>query len=235
MVQTIEAAFREFHSELTPSSAETEAAKSHRESIRKCLHNAFTVNRFFRMGSFGNGTSIRNFSDVDILANLLHSSLPANSITALTNVRDVLANRFPRTGVRVNSPAVYVPFGGDRSEDTEVVPSTYRSKHGEHELFNIANGSGGWTIASPTLHNEYVSNANRRLNNKVKPLVRFIKAWKFYNNVPILSFFLELYVAKYSQNESSIIYHLDVKRIFGELWQNQLSGITDPVGGIGIH
>ncbi len=71
---------------------------------------------------------------------------------------------------------------------------------------------------------------NKRLNGKVKPLVRFVKAWKFYNNVPVLSFYLELRVAKYAQGESVIVYGIDVERVFRQLEDIDLARIQDPMG-----
>lgn len=71
---------------------------------------------------------------------------------------------------------------------------------------------------------------DKQLNNKVKPLIRFLKAWKYYRNVPILSFYLELYVAKYAREQTSILYYWDVHRILKNLWGAQLSAIQDPMG-----
>jgi len=58
MAKTVKEGFRIFHSRLTPTGGESEAAKSHRASIEACLKKNFEITRFFRTGSFGNGTSI---------------------------------------------------------------------------------------------------------------------------------------------------------------------------------
>ena len=68
MPQTIHEGFRDFLTTLTPRSTESQAAKNHRASIEACLRNNFGLKRFVRIGSFGNGTSISGFSDVDYLA-----------------------------------------------------------------------------------------------------------------------------------------------------------------------
>lgn len=87
--------------------------------------------------------------------------------------------------------------------------------------------------ASPDVHNAYVAAVNDRLSKKVKPLVRFIKAWKYYCNVPISSFYLELWVARYATTQSVILYSIDVKTIFQGLWNTQLGAIPDPEGVAG--
>jgi hypothetical protein len=58
MPRTIDEGFRDFLAGLTPSDLESEKAQKHRASIESCLKNNFTLKRFFRTGSFGNGTSI---------------------------------------------------------------------------------------------------------------------------------------------------------------------------------
>jgi hypothetical protein len=83
---------------------------------------------------------------------------------------------------------------------------------------------------SPEAHIHYVTEVNRSLSSKVKPLIRFIKAWKYFRDVPISSFYLEMRVAKYATAESSIIYDIDVKRVLKMLWDNQLAAIQDPMG-----
>ena len=84
--------------------------------------------------------------------------------------------------------------------------------------------------ASPDAHNAYVATINEKLGGKVKPLIRFIKAWKCYRDVPISSFYLELRVAKYAYSESSIIYDIDVKRVLCQLRDCNLADMQDPMG-----
>lgn len=228
--RTIDEGFREFLKKLTPTATETEAAKSHRASIKACLESNFGLNRFVRIGSFGNGTSISGYSDVDYLACLPTKQFSQSSTYSLSKVRDVLNARFPNTGVRVSCPAISVPFGKTKSEAHEIVPADYlRDSHG-YQVYDIADCSGGWMNSSPDAHNAYVKSVDDKLGGKVKPLIRFIKAWKYYQNVPISSFYLELRVAKYADSESSIIYEHDVKRILCGLRDNGLSKMQDPMG-----
>jgi hypothetical protein len=104
--------FEEFHKRLIPSATESEAAKNHIKSIEECLKINFGLLRFFRSGSFGNGTSIQNYSDVDYFASLPDASIKDDSSKTLSDVAAALRRRFPTTlGIRVDSPAVVVPFG----------------------------------------------------------------------------------------------------------------------------
>lgn len=229
MPRTINQGFLDFLTQLTPTATETQAAKNHRESIETCLKNNFGLNRFVRIGSFGNGTSISGYSDVDYLACLPTNQLSQSSTYSLSKVRDALDTRFPKTGVRVNCPAISVPFGTKKSEAHEIVPADYLLE-GKYKIYDIADCAGGWMNACPDAHNAYVKSVDDKLGGKVKPLIRFIKAWKYYQNVPISSFYLELRVAKYADGEQTIIYDIDVKQILCWLRDNELPKMQDPMG-----
>ena len=231
MAKTVDEGFREFHGTLTPTRGESQAAKSHRASIETCLKNSFEITRFFRTGSFGNGTSIRGYSDVDYFACIPTKNLKQNSVTTLQEVREVLIDRFQDTDISIRTPAVKVRFGTDASESTEVVPADFiqRDKDGNH-IYKIADGDGGWKRSSPDAHNNYVDEVDRKLGDKVKPLVRLLKTWKYYRDVPIQSFYLEMRVAKYASQEEFIAFSWDVRNILKLLWDNQLAALQDPKG-----
>lgn len=231
MASTVEEGFREFLTGLTPTAKETEAAASHRASIKACLDTNLGVTHFFRTGSFGNGTSISGYSDVDYFAGIPTEKLKRSSTNSLSMVRDALNTRFPNTGVRVSCPAVTVPFGTNKEETTEVVPADYKrtTKEG-YRVFDIADCAGGWIEASPDAHNAYVRDVDAKRAGKVKALVRFLKAWKYYCQVPISSFYLELRVAKYASGEDSIVYPIAVKNVFKLLSDNALAKMQDPQG-----
>jgi hypothetical protein len=230
MPRTIDEGFRDFLVSLAPSDVESEKAQEHRASIESCLKNNFTLKRFFRTGSFGNGTSIYSYSDVDYFASVATSELKENSAATLRQFREVLEERFPNTGVHVSSPAVQVPFGTGANEVHEITPADFVEERSGNKIYEIADGSGGWMKSSPDAHKYYVHKINEKLGWKVKPLIRFLKAWKYFKQVPISSFYLELRVAKYAEGESSISYDIDVKRVFSSLWDGQLAALQDPAG-----
>ena len=229
--RTVNQGFTTFLQRLTPTSGESTAAKNHRASIKTCLEGNFDMTSFFRTGSFGNGTSISGYSDVDYFAEIPACNLKVNSTLALREVKDALAKRFPNTGVSVSCPAVMVPFGTDAKESTEVTPADYiKTTEDEYRVYDISDCSDGWMRSSPDAHNAYVREVNEDLGFKVKPLIRFIKAWKYYRNVPISSFYLELRVTKYAEDGSSIVYAEDVKGVLSYLDSIDLRDMQDPKG-----
>jgi hypothetical protein len=167
---------------------------------------------------------------VDYLACLPTDQLTQTSTASLTKVRNALDTRFPYTGVHVDCPTVVVPFGNKKSETTEIVPADYLKEDSSFKVYDIPDCSGGWMHASPDAHNAYVQMVDNKFGGKVKPLIRFIKAWKCFRSVPISSFYLELRVAKYASGESSIVYDIDVKRILCQLRDCKLASMRDPMG-----
>lgn len=234
MAKTISEAFDIFHQRLTPNTTEENATASHRESIENCLKPNHKMTHFFKTGSNGNGTSISGYSDTDYFAVLPTEQFTTDSYYSLTKVKETLDTRFPRTGVRISSPAVVIPFGQSRWEDIEVTPADYVETANGYDIYEIADGNRGWMKASPDAHNAYVRAVNTKLSNKVKPLIRFMKAWKYYRNVPINSFFLELRTTKFASDESSIIYSIDIKNLLKNMLNSELASIQDPTGVSGL-
>ncbi len=230
MTRNIDQGFERFLGRLTPTDEESELAKSHRSSISSRLKTSFGLRRFARIGSFGNGTSISGYSDVDYLASLSRDTLTNNSTYSLAKIRADLAARFTTSNVHVDCPAIVIPFGTKKSETTEIVPADYVGEETGFYVYDIADGQGGWMRACPDAHIDYVARIDKRLGGKLKPLIRFIKAWKYYQNVPISSFYLELKITKYAEYEKSIVYGIDLKSVLSLLLSNDLAAIQDPVG-----
>lgn len=231
MQRSVPEGFEDFLTKLRATSAETDGARSHRESIHRCLVNEYGyLKRFVRIGSFGNGTNVGRFSDVDYLAVLPSSALTTVSSISMIKVRNVLANRFCATGVRIDCPAITLPFGSGGSDRTEIVIADYITDYNGFPVYDIPDCQGGWMVASPDSHNHYVDQQDRRLAWRVKPLIRLIKAWKYLRSAPISSFYLEMRVAKYCSTKKAILYEFDIRRVFKMLWDCQLADMRDPVG-----
>ncbi|MGD2066554.1 MAG: nucleotidyltransferase [Candidatus Bathyarchaeota archaeon] len=234
MPKTVEQGFNEFLSRLTPSAVESDAAKRHRRSIKNCLSSKLWVSRFFRTGSFGNGTSICGYSDVDYFAVTNMWRTYFTSSTVLRSFKKTLKRRFPKTQVKQSSPAVVISFGKDHSEITEIVPAidTGKIKKGYH-IYAMPDGKGQWMKTSPRAHNEWITQLNKKVGRKLKPLIRFVKAWKYYRNIPISSFYIEVQVSKYAQDKDSINYSVDLRNILDIMLKRQLKTMRDPTGVTG--
>lgn len=235
MPKTLVEGFDAFLTRLIPLTSEHNKATSHRNSVESCMVNNFDCYEFFETGSFGNGTGIRHHSDTDYFAVCKSAKLYNDSAYSLRRVKEALQSTFWQTeGIEVRSPAVRIPFGTYASETIELTPCTFNgtisTPVGNYASYDIPDREGGWMKSSPKAHNAYVKREDDRLNGKLKHLIQLIKAWKYYNNVPIGSFYLELRVTKYAEGEKSIVYDIDVKSFIKWLYDNNLPKIQDPMG-----
>lgn len=230
MADSVEQGFERFLLDLRHSRVESAAAATHRTSIYAKLQDSFGASNLFRTGSFGNGTNISGYSDVDYFVTIPTNNLKADSSVTLAHVANALRERFPTTpNIRVNGPAVQIPFGLDGAERTEIVPAdaTGRTILGFRQ-FDMPDSEGGWKFSAPESHNAYVTEMDKRLGGRVKPFIRLLKAWKYIRNVPIRSFYLELFSARYANSEQAIVYDIDISRVLTQLHQTQLAAFYDP-------
>jgi hypothetical protein len=229
MATTISAAFDQLLGCLSTTPSETQAAKDHRASIEEKLREEFGLVSFFRAGSFENGTHVFGGSNVDYFAVIPEISTRPDSHRLLLNVAAALRTRFPNTGVRVDSPAVVLPFGQDSSESTKVMPALElgSTKLGP-EQFMLPDGSGDWMLTSPHACNEYVRAIDEAHGGKAKSLIRILKGWKHLRNVPISSFYLELVAAEYAKTQDTIIYDIDLRNIFAKILETDLASYPGP-------
>lgn len=234
MARTVDQGFQLFLSWQEPLASESAKALSHRYSARACLDNNFECYGFTETGSFGNGTGVRHYSDVDYFASIPTKNLTANSANFLRKLKSAFQATFWNTqGIEVNTPAVVIPFGKYASENLEVTPCAYNGMTdttlGKFPKYQIPDGNGGWMYSSPQAHNAYVKQVDKKLNGKLKPIIKLVKAWKFMNNVPIISFYVELRVTSILSDRAISSYDQALYLVFRELYRLQLAAIQDPM------
>lgn len=230
MVKTVDAAFETLIGWIKPTEVENSTAASHRASIDACLRSNFGMTSFFRAGSFGHGTSVSSWSDVDYFAVIPDSRLPSDSSVALRKVKEALEGRFSRTDVYVNSPAVAVKFGTTTSERHEITPAILYSSGPYFNVYKIPDRSGGWMLSCPDGHNGYTDVQNNKLNGKAKQLIRLVKLWNYHSDARIRSIYLELRTSEYLSDENVVVYPLDFKIMLNRLSGKSLAGMQDPLG-----
>lgn len=227
---TVHDAFTQFSASLRTQAYETQAAASHRTSIESRLQASFGMSAFFRTGSFGNGTNVTGYSDVDYFAVIPTENLKGDSGATLAALANDLRLRFPTTsGIRVDNPGVIIPFGLDGAEATEIVPVDLTGQtHLGFRQFDMPDGSGGWKFSAPESHKAYMKSLDDDLGGNARRLVRIVKAWKYFRGVQIKSFYLEMFVARYCKTESIILFEHDVRTVLRLLVEGGLAPIIDP-------
>lgn len=235
MAKSVQEGFDTFHGWLIPTDAQRESGASHRASVNAALESRLTVQNFFETGSFSHGTGVRNYSDIDALVSL-GGTKPSGTYTALTNVKSALEARFPSTTIEIRRPAVVVKFAGGY-ETWEIIPGYYTgNKSGDHLIYDIPgpDTNDPYIKSAPKAHLAYVNESNKTpVTGKAKRLARFIKAWKYYRNVPISSFYLEMRCAQHVRSISTYIDVHDVCLLLEKLEGHALAAMNDPEGAVG--
>src|SRR5439155_17813688 len=54
--------------------------------------------------------------------------------------------------------------------------------------------------------------------------------WKYYRDVPISSFYLEIRTTNYAAGENTIVYSIDVKNVLARMHDSGLARLQDPMG-----
>lgn len=234
MAKNVDEAFEILIGRLKPSETETTSAASHRASIEACLKNKFDMTSMFRSGSFGHGTSISGYSDVDYFANIPSKKIWPSSNYSLQQVKSALQERFSLTSITVRSPVIIIPFGSNGGEHHEIAPAWNNGTKNGYNIYSIPDRADGWMDASPNAHNAWVNMINDKHSKKVKQLIRLVKYWNFMNDGRIRSFYLELRTAEFANSEKSILYRYDVKSVFATLISSGLAGMQDPQGISGL-
>jgi hypothetical protein len=178
---------------------------------------------------------VRGHSDIDVLVSL-RDPKPESSYTALNWVKDVLSQRFPRTTVLIRRPAIVVKFG-DGYETWEVIPGFLTTRGTSDQLvYDIPGAStgAGWIDAAPKEHLAYVNECNQKPNKgDAKGLARLVKAWKYYRNVPVSSFYLEMRCAQHVATQTTYIAVWDLCLVLEKMNTHELAAMNDPKSASG--
>ena len=231
--RTVNQAFEDFLARLIPTDAQREAGIGHRATVKAALEAKLKVNTFFETGSFSHGTGVRGYSDIDALVSI-GNTRPDSSDTALSWVKGALQARFPLTEVVVRRPAVVIKFAGGY-ETWEVIPGFLTGRGGKDQyVYDIPGPASGWIDSAPQEHLAYVNSWNSKPHKgDAKDLSRLVKAWKYYNNLPISSFYLEMRSAQHVANQEQYVHVYDVCQVLEELNKLQLGAMNDPSGATG--
>lgn len=232
----ISESFQLLISRIQPLETELQAARQHLATIRTRLETEFEVSKCFPIGSFARGTSIRGFSDTDLLAVFRKTVFTwgdnlINSDTALEKVRVALAERYPNSDVYKDGIAIAVSFSDGRHVD--VVPGVFDSMFKEKwPVYLIPDGSGIWMQTSPSLYDAYLSDANTASGGKMIYVAQLMKFWRECREprIPLSSFHIEMVLA-YEEVCKGVKSYADcMLEILRSLARRECRAMRDPYG-----
>lgn len=186
----------------------------------------------FESGSWSHGTVIAARSDVDFMVWGRYPR-PARPSTALERIRDALdaSVGIDVYRVMVSSPVVAVEFFS--GPHFELARRTSNTSWGDVDVFSIPGRGDEWVLSAPTAHLAYVNRQNDRLNRKLKPLIRLLRAWKHFSGAPISSFYLEMRATEYAAGETLILYEIDLSAVLRKIVEAGARDMNDPLGIVG--
>ncbi len=228
--RTVEDGFHELIKKLNPKFSEPEYSESNLHLIEKLLQDNFDMSYMIRYGSGGHGTHIARYSAIDCFAVIPKDKLHEDSLKSLEKIHEILLPEFPDATIREGRPAIIVQFGGRTSDKHCIVPAYEIGEKNGQDVFGIPGPSGRWIQSCPGGHSAWINKLNDNLNKRLRNMIRVIKAWNYYNDQPLWSFYIELCVADYFKSDYSILFSVDVRNFLKYLHQRGLKPFEGSVG-----
>jgi hypothetical protein len=198
-MSTVAERFNKFLSSIQLTSAQIQDAQTKYNGVCKKLHDYYYVSSYngstkLLVGSYGKKTAIAPPTDIDVLFIMpceefdrYNSNTGNGQSQLLQDIKNILLEKYPDTYMRGDGQVVMVNFV---SYNVEVIPG-FLLENGNYYIPNTHFG-GSWKEASPKSEMESLTNSNKRSNGNTIKLIKMIKAWKYYCNVPIKSLVIEL-------------------------------------------
>lgn len=219
--------FDGFVSNIQLTETQLKDAQTKHTNVRNTLHDAFYSTAYsgstsFLVGSYGKATAVRPPSDIDIMFILppnefyRYDNLQGNKQSILLqNIKSILLKTYTNTDLRADGQVVSVPFV---SFAVEVVPC-FELTNGNFNICNT-NSGGSWKEVAPKADMKSLTESNARSNGNTVKLIKMMKVWKRYCNVPIKSFAIELLAKELLANwtyydKSSVYYDWMVRDFLG--------------------
>jgi len=225
--------FRAFCNNLTVNNTSDISARY--KAITKRLNIDFwnsdsdTYHSFY-VGSYGRGTAIRYFHDLDMLFRMPYSyyerykNYVGNGQSALLQeVRKSIQTTYWNTEVGGDGQVVVVRFSDDMR--FEVVPAF--SNNDDSFTYPDSNNGGSWKVTNPLAEIEAVRKTDSECNYNLKMLCRMARAWRRYWDVPMGGLLIDTlansFIKTWSYRDKSYLYYDFMSRDFFDYMANQNS------------
>jgi len=200
----VERRFRAFLSNIKLTADQMADGRTKIANAVKCLNKHYRSvdsdsEHYMLGGSWGKLTYVRPPRDIDLIY-----FLPVETYTCyaertgniqsqlLQEVKGVLAGTFSQTAMRADGQVVMVGFN---SYMVEVVPAFWL-QNGQVWICD-SNQSGRYKTIDPVMELKRFDEADTKWNSNARDLVRMLKTWQAFCNVPIPSFILECLVLEF--------------------------------------
>jgi hypothetical protein len=193
---TVTEAFDTFKSELELPDSKREQASKAQQDIRARLANHLYVPDSLLTGSYARYTKIYPLDDIDIILKrntdrvaLRHDGGGVSPTQALDEVADAIRKAYPLTATikkqsrSINAQIKGLDFGFD------LIPAWMRTPDG---YWIPDTDSNSWIPTNPEWHAQLMTDANAKLQLRLKPVIKMVKHWNRNNYELLRSFHIEL-------------------------------------------
>nr|WP_095972616.1 nucleotidyltransferase [Rhodococcus erythropolis] len=203
--------FEKFVSNISLTQIERDEATARSNAVAKKLHDhyyptrAYTGDTKLLIGSHGKRTRVRPVRDVDMIFRIPPATFTrfndyaSNGQSALLQeIRSVLRTRFPSTNVKGDGPIVLVDFANGHT--VEVLPAWHYTNAAEEiDRYWIPHtrDGGSWKLSSYAAEFRNVDDSDRASAGQTRRLIKMMKVWQQYCNVPVKSLCLELRAVRF--------------------------------------
>lgn len=201
---SVSSRFEAFLSNISLTDAQKAAGAERRASVVRVLNARYwgvdsgTSNSKY-VGSWAKITRIRPPRDVDVIFTLPKSIYDRFQARAgnrqsqlLQEVKAALLVRFPNTDIRGDGPVVKIPF---TEYNVELAPAF--SLQGGGYWVCMTDSGGYYKKADYNAEFDVIKSSGDRTNNNTRNLIRMMKRWQGYCDVPLKSFWIELIAVEF--------------------------------------
>lgn len=200
--------------DLTPRAADQRCAEARLAPLADALAHRYAPLHLAPIGSLGHGTSLPGHTVLDALVVVPADRLKIDSAAMLQAIAAELRERLPTAGVAISPPAVVVHRAAGAADACALIPAepTGRSVHGA-PVYHIPGRAGGWMRSGPQAYRAWVDAEDRRLDGRLKPLVRILKAWSHADATGLRSLWIELRTTQWASEQAVIRYPVAVSGV----------------------
>lgn len=236
--------FQTLLARVQPTVNDGKAIDRHFNAIASRLNKSFTVKDYVPTGSYARGSSIHGHSDADLFVVIAREDVrwgqrQMSSNTILEQFRQDLMGRYPdpATVVKKDVHCITITFSDAKVDVVPAYFSRFAMVGGKNwPLFMMPDGLGSWKETSPSRHNAFIAEADKRSGGKLKYTAQLVKHWRYsrVTPIPISSFHVELLMASGGHCVGLKGYAECVRDAFRDLAARGCRGLQDPVGISGV-
>jgi hypothetical protein len=180
------------------------------------------------VGSYGRGTAINGFSDLDMLFVLpyetyqQYNSYSGNGQSALLQaVRNSMQKTYSSSSIGADGQVVVISF--DDGIMFEIVPCFLNTN--ESYTYPDSNSGGSWKTTNPKPEISAIASGDTSWNGNLKRLCKIARAWKNKWNIPMGGLLIDTFAYKFldgwEHNDKSYIYYDWMSRDFFKYLMNE--------------